>query len=182
MRAESPTLRGASILLTVRANFSVAVAAVLAGTTSCAAIPPPDLGEPPSVCHMFAPEARLAWVGDGYPADYGLIREGVTGVVPGDIYVEASPWPALEGHCPRGDSVSLFRRLARMASWSTAIRFPTDGSRRPSTRLRAAPRVGGPCASRTVGKSRLGVSPKEGGCQMPLPGGRGSPGDPATPR
>jgi len=78
------------ILPTVRAN-SVAVAAAIADTTGCAAIPPPDLGEPPSVCHVFAPEARLAWVGDGDPADYGLIREGVTGVVPGDIYVETSP-------------------------------------------------------------------------------------------
>lgn len=75
----------------MRVNYSVAIAAVIAVTTSCATIPPPDLGEPPSVCHMFAPEARLAWVDDGDPADYGLIREGVTGVVPGDIYVEASP-------------------------------------------------------------------------------------------
>jgi hypothetical protein len=63
---------------------------VIAVTASCAALPPPDLGEPPSECHMFAPEAQLAWVGNGDPADYGLIREGITGAVPGDIYVKAS--------------------------------------------------------------------------------------------
>jgi hypothetical protein len=31
-------------------------------------------------------------------------------------------------------------------------------------------------ASRTVGKARLRMSPKEGGCQIPLLGGTGSPG------
>lgn len=40
---------------------------------------------------MFALDTRLAWVGNGDPADYGLIRAGVTGVVPGDIYVETIP-------------------------------------------------------------------------------------------